>query len=187
MPTASDTGGPDDDHGVDAAFRDASEGIDRSTTRLTKVIDGSYTAADAFEDVLWCTEKSCEWAFAFASCVLKSIEPTRDDIPQPGVVGQRVRATLLPSVATPVTLAAQAFKAIGWPPQFDIRADAVVFDPHPPNLQAGETSFIVTVRAPSLPPEARNRTIIYEGTIVDAATGQVVSDPIRIVKPASTS
>ena len=82
----------------------------------------------------------------------------------------------------PVTLQAQTFRAIGWGTEYQLDPEHVTFKK--PVLLPGQTSFDITVSTTSLPDHACKRTLIFEGTVIDAQTGSSVSDTIRFVRPA---
>jgi hypothetical protein len=170
-------------HDARAVVRDVSHAIDRTTARAQKVAKGTYSPGDAAADFAWWAAQTWEWGYAYVTC-MQNLFGGREQVPRMGLVGHPIEAKLRPPATGPISLAARPFRAIGWPREFDVSADAVVFTPSPPNLPAGADTFTVTVAAPTVPAEARNHTIIYEGVIVDAATGYAVTDVIRVAKPA---
>ena len=100
------------------------------------------------------------------------------------MVDERVHAKLHPGVTAPISLAAKGFRAIGWGQQFVLPPSAFQFNPDPPALTRGTDTFGVTLLLAQIPLEARPYTLIFEGDVVDAATGETVAGPIRVVKPA---
>jgi hypothetical protein len=183
MTPRRDAGGARNPHDARAVVRDVSDAIDRTAARAQKVAKGTYSPGDAAADVAWWAAQAWEWGYAYVTCA-QNLVGGRGKVPRMGLVGHPFEAKLSAPAAGPISLSARPFRAIGWPREFDLSADAVVFTPSPPNLPAGADSFTVTVTAPAVPPEARNHTIIYEGVVVDAASGYAVTEVIRIVKPA---
>ncbi len=175
---------------VTYAFRDAASGLDRSTAGVAKALAGHYTSADAAQDLSWVVSTGAHWMSALADCWAQLLQPLPDaaellDLPAVGMVGERVHAKLHPGVTiSPISLAADGFRAIGWGQQFVLPPSAFRFNPGPPDLLRGTDSFGVTLLRDHIPPGAQPYTLIFEGMVVDATTGIVVAGPIRVVKPA---
>lgn len=184
MTRRGDAGGARNPHDPRAAVRDLSHAIDRTTVRAQRVATGKYSPGDAAEDLAWWSEVAWDWGLALLTCAQNLVRGSTPRVPRVGLVGHPVEAKLLPPTVGPIRLSARPFRAIGWPRTFDLPAEAVVFTPNPPTLPDGADSFTVTVTAPEVPAEARNHTIIYEGVVVDADSGNEVTEVIRIVKPA---
>jgi hypothetical protein len=72
------------------------------------------------------------------------------------------------------------FRAIGWSDEYAIDGRHVKFAPEV--LGANHNEFVVSVALVGLPDDARKRTIVYEGSVVDR-NGTQVCDPIHFVKP----
>jgi|KBSSwiStaDraftv2_1062776.scaffolds.fasta_scaffold475287_3 hypothetical protein len=81
----------------------------------------------------------------------------------------------------PLQLRCESFRAIGWSDEYAIDGRHVTFVPEV--LGAKHSEFVVSVALVDLPHDARRRTIIYEGLVVDR-NGRNVCEPIHFVKPA---
>ncbi len=81
----------------------------------------------------------------------------------------------------PLQLRCESFRAIGWDEKYAIEGRHVKFVPEV--LGSRHDTFVVSVSMAALPDEARKRTIVYEGRVVDR-NGKNVCDPIHFVKPA---
>jgi hypothetical protein len=81
----------------------------------------------------------------------------------------------------PLQLRCQSFRAIGWSDEYSIDGRHVTFVPEV--LGAKHSEFVVSVALVDLPDDARRRTIVYEGLVVDR-NGRDVCEPIHFVKPA---
>jgi hypothetical protein len=81
----------------------------------------------------------------------------------------------------PLQLRCESFRAIGWSDEYAIDGRHVKFVPEV--LGAKHSEFVVSVALVDLPDDARRRTIVYEGRVVDR-NGRDVCDPIHFVKPA---
>ena len=81
----------------------------------------------------------------------------------------------------PLQLRCESFRAIGWDDKYAIEGRHVKFVPEV--LGRGTTSSSISVSMAALPDDARKRTIVYEGRVVDR-NGKDVCDPIHFVKPA---
>jgi hypothetical protein len=102
----------------------------------------------------------------------------------PGETGgpDAVTVPILGSVTRrPLQLRCESFRAIGWGPEFAIDSRHVKFVPEV--LGAKHNEFVVSVSTTELPHDARKRTIVYEGLVVDR-NRRAVCDPIHFVKPA---
>ena len=80
----------------------------------------------------------------------------------------------------PLQLRCRSFRAIGWSDEYAIDGRHVKFVPEV--LGAKNNEFVVSVALAELPDDARKRTIVYEGLVVDR-NGTEVCEPIHFVKP----
>jgi hypothetical protein len=171
--------------GVTAAFDDLAESVDRALQNAAKLAAGTYSASDAADDLSWYSTKAMGWAKDAMGCwaELASAFVAQGGTPRFPVPDPTITATIESSVTNrPITLAAQSFRAVGWGNTFVIAATAVAFTNGV--LAQGETDVTFTVDSGALLEAGRRRTLVFEGVIVDQATGAPLTDTIRFVRPA---
>jgi hypothetical protein len=80
----------------------------------------------------------------------------------------------------PLQLRCESFRAIGWDDAYAIEGRLVKFVPEV--LGSKHKEFVVSMSMAELPDDARDRTIVYEGRVVDRNDDDVCA-PIHFVKP----
>jgi hypothetical protein len=156
---------------------------DKLAATFNRIVAGTYTPADAVADATSCAESAAAYARpaveAWWSIVQRFITPPAPAAqPSSRVPGQ----VDIPD--RPITLHTIGFRAIGYGCEYFIHQNEVVFEPSPRVDVSSDPRFVMNVDWKTLPPDARARTIIYEGEVTAAETGQLVTLPIRFVKPA---
>jgi hypothetical protein len=158
---------------------------DRSITNFARVLGGSYTSADAADDLSACSAKALEWsggALAFWAKVIAQGSAGPRTAAQPS---SRIPGRVDPAIGhRPLTLHTTGFRAIGYGTEYFIYENDVTFEPSPNIEQASDGKFVLNVEWHHLPAEAQAMTIIYEGEVTAVETGALVTAPIRFVKPA---
>jgi hypothetical protein len=156
---------------------------DKAAATFNRIVAGTYTSADAIADATSCAESAVAYARPGLEAWWAIVEqfitpPTPAAQPSSRVPGQ----VDIPD--RPVTLHTIGFRAIGYGCDYFIHQNEVVFEPSPRVEAGADPRFVMNVDWKTLPPEAKARTIIYEGEVTAVETGQLVTDPIRFVKPA---
>jgi hypothetical protein len=170
---------------IAAAFDDFADTAGHAFENAGKLLNGTYSADDASDDVSFYSAKALGWAKELMECwaglgdVLATPDGKGPPIPQPNPT---ITVHLPAAANRPITLEAERFRALGWGTIYEIDAGAVIFEN--PVLQPGQNSFKVTVSTTALPREALLRTLVFEGTVIDTQTGGVVGDTVRFVRPA---
>ena len=170
---------------VAAAFDDLAESVDRALRNAGKLLDGEYSATEATADLSWYSAMTLGWVRELVGCwaqVASALLPDAPGTKQFPVTNPTITVDIDVAFLQPLTLQAQTFRAIGWGTAFQLDPKDVTFTKSV--LQPGETSFEITVSTASLPGHACKRTLVFEGSVVDALTGSAVSDTIRFVRPA---
>jgi hypothetical protein len=186
---ADEPGGPANADHLTAALDAVAEGWERAARASQQLIDGSYGRDDIADDVAWYTGRWLECARDVAVCWARLLAglgrgPGGElPHPQPRTPTPNPEITVVvPDDLTGRPLQASGFRAIGWGGAFAIPVGDVVIGK--PVLAGGVSTFVVTVSSAGLPLPARKRTIVYEGRVTAAQTGNLVAGPIRFVKPA---
>jgi hypothetical protein len=136
-----------------------------------RTLAGAYDTRQAFDDAVQYVTRSATLSL---DVFTGWIDLLRSAVPPPPTTGTTSAAPL----AHLGDVHPSAFRAIGTGNQHSIRASDVTVgtDPTDPGR------YTVALSYANVSPYERDRTIIYEGTLHDAA-GALVGDPFRIAKP----
>jgi len=156
---------------------------DRAAAVFNQVVAGTYTSADAVSDSTSCAATTSTWLMPYVDAWWKyvtSLVSPPANVAQPS---SRVHGRVDVD-ARPVTLHIVGFRAIGYGVDYFIHQNDITFEPSAHVEQGADPRFVMNVDWKQLPPDARKRTIVYEGEVTAAETGELVTNPIRFVKPA---
>jgi hypothetical protein len=145
---------------------------DHAASITQRTLAGSYGANEAFDDAIECATRSTVLSLvAFRGW----IDFLRGATPPPRTTGTTSAAAPLARLGD---VHAGRFRAIGTGNQHEIDPSDVTvgIDPTDPS------KYTVALSYANVSPYERDRTIIYEGGLLDAA-GATVGDPFRVAKP----
>ena len=146
---------------------------EHAATITQRALTGSYNAAQAFDDAMQYATRSSALGRAAFTGWLGLLRPITT---QP--TGARAAARTAPA-ARLGDVRAGAFRAIGTGDQHWIAPSDVTIGLDPTDL----SQLAVELSYANVSQFERERTIVYEGNVHDAA-GAPVGDPFRVVKPA---
>lgn len=145
---------------------------------VQRVLAGTYGTADAIADVAVCTGSAAQTSIAAIGGAMNMLSPG-PALPNPSQV----------SIPIPDPqkgpLHAGPFRGIGWGTSFLLPAADVTLQTTPSTAVAAGAAAMVTITASfdHVSPDELERTVIYEGQLVDALNN-AVTPMIRIPKPA---
>jgi hypothetical protein len=166
--------------------RDVVGALDRCFSGAARLAAGNYTTSEWADDAAGCFDVAASWWSELLSC----FSPSRGRLGGPppphqvvGLVDRPVRVPLIGgSQVTGQPPTASGFRGIGWGALI-VPATVVSIQTTGGGLYADVTMDSQKL-VPWLPPDAHNRTIIFEGVLFGANPTTPVSAPIRIAKPA---
>jgi hypothetical protein len=183
MTTPADPAGPSGPGTSSDPVAEVAAFWDRTATNVKRMLDGNYSSDDAAKDASEFSKKALECGqkvFDFWSGILGLAQPP--GAPQPSA---KVPCEIDASITDrPLTLCTTGFRAIGYGPNYFIADADVSITPTPEIARGVAAGFTLVVDWHHLPPDARAKTIIYEGEIFASQTGKLVTTPIRFIKPA---
>ena len=181
---------------------------DHTTSVMQQTRAGTYDAADARRDLAKCSEKATEIGLALFTDWLDMLRPpSRNVQPNPSSAStdlyfrpskQPPQGEPPPPPEPPLELYTDGLRGIGWASDFQIAGGDVTFSPavvHPdtnapvdpirfPSGTVPVIKVTATVSFEHVSAPEREHTIIYEGVVRAHGIQGLVTDTIRVAKPA---